>query len=143
MPLFIPAPGGEEGKKEEPPQGFLEKFTKLIPVDAVVIFGFVNPILDSIDPTFKLPLAEIGNCYMKMGQTKKAEDAFQRYLKFRPSDPHIHYKLARIYEKMGKHEAAVEHLNRALGVWKDADPGLAHVKDAKHLLQELEGRDLD
>ena len=96
-----------------------------------------------IDPTFKLPLAEIGNCYMKMGQTKKAEDAFQRYLKFRPSDPHIHYKLARIYEKMGKHEAAVEHLNRALGVWKDADPGLAHVKDAKHLLQELEGRDLD
>ena len=96
-----------------------------------------------IDPTFKLPLVEIGNCYMKMGRTKKAKDAFTRYLKFEPSDPHLHLKMAQAYHDMGNTKKAMSHLSITLNVWKDADPGIDRVENAKELLNELEDRDVE
>jgi len=41
------------------------------------------------------------------------------------------YMLGKIYEKKGWIGKAIEHYEKFLDLWKDADPGIAEVEDAK------------
>ena len=47
------------------------------------------------------------------------------------------YKLGKLYEQMGKNAEAHENYRKFLELWKDADPGLPEVKDAKRGLAGL------
>jgi tetratricopeptide (TPR) repeat protein len=47
------------------------------------------------------------------------------------------YNLGRVYEKMGNAVDAREHYEKFLSLWKDADPGLPEVDDAKERLAGL------
>ena len=49
------------------------------------------------------------------------------------------YGLGRISEDEGKTEEAAAHYRRFLGLWKDADPGLPEVEDARDRLAGLKG----
>ena len=42
-----------------------------------------------------------------------------------------------IYEKMGRRAEAIENYEKFLELWKDADPGIAEVEDAKKRLEAL------
>jgi tetratricopeptide (TPR) repeat protein len=47
------------------------------------------------------------------------------------------YMLGKIYEQQGDTAKAIEHYEKFLTLWKDADPGIAEVKDAKKRLAGL------
>ncbi len=42
-----------------------------------------------------------------------------------------------IYEQQGDTAKAIEHYEKLLKLWKDADPGISEVKDAKKRLAGL------
>lgn len=44
-----------------------------------------------------------------------------------------------IIEELGKKRKAIEHYQNFLDLWKDADPGIAEVEDAKKRLAGLKG----
>jgi len=48
-----------------------------------------------------------------------------------------HYLLGRAYERSGWKAEAVEKYTEFLSLWKDADPGIAEVEDAKNRLEGL------
>jgi len=47
------------------------------------------------------------------------------------------YMLGKIYEQQGNSAKAIEHYEKFLDLWKDADPGIAEVEDAKKRLAGL------
>ncbi len=49
------------------------------------------------------------------------------------------YMLGKIYEQQGNTFKAIEHYEKFLTLWKDADPGIAEVEDAKKRLAGLKG----
>ena len=51
-----------------------------------------------------------------------------------------HYQLGKIYEEKGDVENAIQYYKRFLDLWKDADPGLAEVEDARTRLVRLKSR---
>jgi len=48
-----------------------------------------------------------------------------------------YYTLGKIYEQQGDKAKAIEHYEKFLSLWKDADPGIAEVEDAKKRLAGL------
>lgn len=42
-----------------------------------------------------------------------------------------HYKLAKIHDKLNDLETAKKEYEKFLELWKDADPGIVEVEDAK------------
>jgi serine/threonine protein kinase/tetratricopeptide (TPR) repeat protein len=53
--------------------------------------------------------------------------------------PKHYYRLALLYEKKGLNEQAVKNYKRFLELWKNADPDLPEVIDAKKQLKKLSG----
>jgi hypothetical protein len=47
------------------------------------------------------------------------------------------YMLGKIFEKKGWKGKAIDQYEKFLDLWKDADPGIAEVEDAKKRLAEL------
>jgi len=47
------------------------------------------------------------------------------------------YMLGRIYEEKGWKGKAIENYEKFLDLWKDADPGIAEVEDARKRLAGL------
>jgi hypothetical protein len=45
--------------------------------------------------------------------------------------------LGKIYEQQGDTAKAIEHYKKFLDLWKDADPGIADVDDAREKLAGL------
>ena len=48
--------------------------------------------------------------------------------------------LGKIYEQQGERVKAIEHYKKFLELWKDADPGIVEVEDAKKRLAELKSQ---
>ncbi len=82
--------------------------------------------------------------YVKKGELDKAvneikkSQAFYRYAHSR-TYPQGFYLLGKIYEKKGDKPRAVQNYEKFLDLWKDADPDLPDLIDAKVRLAKLQG----
>jgi tetratricopeptide (TPR) repeat protein len=85
---------------------------------------------------------DIGRSYRKLKEFKKAEEYLQKCLKTSPFDPGLHYELSLLYIDTKDKKKAMEHLNIALNIWKNADPGIPDVEDARKKLAELKVADI-
>ena len=74
-----------------------------------------------LESTDTLTKESIGRCYRKLKEYERADKFLQEALKIEPFNPKFNYEIALVYWDWGKKEKALEHLNRALYVWEDAD----------------------
>jgi tetratricopeptide (TPR) repeat protein len=49
-----------------------------------------------------------------------------------------YYRLGKISEQQGKKAEAAEHYRKFLSLWKDADPGIKEIDDARGRLSKIE-----
>ena len=90
---------------------------------------------------------DLARAYKMKGDIDKAVSVLERRARFDASTkdfrlvpPKVYYDLGRLYEKKGLKEKACESYAKFLDLWKDADPGIAEVEDAKTRVRELGGR---
>ena len=91
------------------------------------------------------PLKDLhAQVYLGMGDLVKAIQAYEEITTFDPESadrlmihPTWHYELAKLYEQNGDTDKAIERYEKFLTLWKDADPGLPEVADAKERVAGL------
>jgi serine/threonine protein kinase/tetratricopeptide (TPR) repeat protein len=92
---------------------------------------------------------ELGQLYFEKGQYENALESVQKmqrtyigYYNFmeRPIQyPKSFYLLGKIYEKKGDSKLAIENYQKLLDLWKDADPDIPELVDAKERITKLKG----
>ncbi len=99
---------------------------------------FYNPLFD---------VDVLARAYQHKGELDQAISEYERLVTFDPGrkdrrliHPKYHYRLAKLYEQKGWKGKAIEHYQKFLNLWKDADPGRSEVEDAKKKLAALESQ---
>jgi len=89
-------------------------------------------------------ISPLALAYYKSGQLEKSKEQYQRitsltYGRLYNGDIYAKsfYMLGKIYEQQGDTAKAIEQYEKFLTLWKDADPGIAEVEDAKKRLAGL------
>ncbi|TFG57724.1 MAG: tetratricopeptide repeat protein, partial [Candidatus Aminicenantes bacterium] len=84
--------------------------------------------------------------FMKKGDNDKAIEKYLEFLKIEPLGYEAQenwilarYELGRLYEQKGQTAEAREYYGRFLEIWKDGDPDLPALGDAKKRLAALAG----
>ena len=81
--------------------------------------------------------AALGRCQRKLGELEAAEATLQSVLEVVPADAKVRYELALVYEDMGRAADAIEQLQAAAEIWKNADPDYRPARRAQTKLAEL------
>ncbi len=89
------------------------------------------------DPRSMGPKLAIGRCYRELGKFDLAEEYLNDVLKIAPFSPRAHHELGLTYAGSGETAKAIEHLETALKVWKDADSEFDDAREAREKLEEL------
>ncbi len=86
----------------------------------------------------------LATAYYESGDLEKAKSEYERITRMtvgRRDVGHIYaksfYMLGKIFEQQGKTSKAVENYEKFLDLWRDADPGITEVDDAKARLTGL------
>jgi tetratricopeptide (TPR) repeat protein len=125
------------------------------PEKAIAVFEKVSPLrlpallyaewmINYNTPFLKDVLAR---AYQQKGDLDKAITEYERLITFDPKNParflihpKYHYSLAKLYEQKGLKTKAAEQYQKFLDLWKDADPGIPEVEDAKNRLAGLKNQ---
>jgi serine/threonine protein kinase/Tfp pilus assembly protein PilF len=103
---------------------------------------------DKLDPlVFNTPFLRdtSARAYVHLAETDEAVAEYESLTTFQPDSrerrlihPIYHYRLAALYEQKGWEGKALEEYELFLSLWKDADPGIAEVEDARKRLKALQ-----
>jgi tetratricopeptide (TPR) repeat protein len=95
---------------------------------------------------YPFPFDELARALYELGELDKARMNYEKITLLtmgRINDGDIYakafYMLGKIAEKQGDKPRAIENYQKFLDLWKDADPGLPEVEDAKKRLVGLTG----
>jgi tetratricopeptide (TPR) repeat protein len=122
-----------EGKPAEA-IALMEKEFKL------TISGFGPPVFPYNYYFLNFPLDQdvIPRAHEKMGNIDKAIEAYKKLLTFDPKSqdrrlhvPIYHYRLAKLYDASGLKDQARGEYQKLVEDWKDGDPGIPELVDAK------------
>jgi tetratricopeptide (TPR) repeat protein len=80
---------------------------------------------------------DIARCWRNLKENKKAKEEIQVALKYNPYDPLSHYEAALINLETGDKAVGMEHLEKAVEIWKDADEDYDKANLAKEKLESL------
>ena len=87
------------------------------------------------------PRDVLARIYQKKEDLDRAITEYERLITFNPESkerrlihPLFYYRLAKLYEQRDRGEKAIEHYQKFLDLWKDADPGQPEVEDARKRL---------
>jgi len=125
-------------------EGKVEKIIDLYKAEAIprelAIIAYMTMALHNV-PFLNDVLARV---YAKKGDVDKAIDEYERLIIFdlarkerRLVHPKYYFRLAKLYQEKGWAGKAIENYDRFLDLWKNADPGLPEVDDAKNRLSSL------
>ena len=93
---------------------------------------------------YRIYMGAIGETYALMGDQDKAIDFYRKALESeRHSSPHMiqfHYRLGLLYEEKQEFQSASEAYRRFVHFWKDADPEISILVDAKERLGAIEAQ---
>jgi serine/threonine protein kinase/Tfp pilus assembly protein PilF len=113
---------------------YFEKGISLLPFQ--YSFMMINEQAFFIDP--------LAQAYYEAGEMDKARETYNRInsstlgrLWWGDIYAKSFYMLGKIYEQQGESAKAIEHYEKFLDLWKDADPGIAEVEDARERLAGL------
>jgi serine/threonine protein kinase/Flp pilus assembly protein TadD len=119
-------------KKKNYPQA-IEQFQKAI---SLVPFGPTRMHAGFVD--------SLAVAYFESGDLEKAMSEYERITKLTVGRRGLgsiyaknFYMLGKIYEQQGNTSKAIENYDKFLDLWKEADPGIAEVEDAKVRLSGL------
>ena len=114
-------------KKASPPNPPALQYTSQI-------IGYNTPFLKDV----------LARAYQQKGDLDNAIAEYERLITFDPNSkgrylihPKNHYRLARLYEEKGWKGKAIDQYQKFLDLWKNADPGVAEVEEAKKRLDAL------
>ncbi|MBD3414573.1 MAG: protein kinase [Candidatus Aminicenantes bacterium] len=121
---------------------------KLIQTDYNGAIGHFQQALTlwSSDPLNKRAdyLESLASAYYGSGNIDKAQEQYEMIIssnagRFDYGDVYAlsYYKLGEIYQQKGWNGKAIEYFEKFLDLWKDADPGLPEVEDARKRVAEL------
>jgi serine/threonine protein kinase/Flp pilus assembly protein TadD len=107
-----------------------------------------NLSLESYGPLYRSAqvIDSLALAYYRSGDVENAREEYERITSLtvgRQSLGDIYsrsfYKLGKIYEQQGNKSKAIEHYEKFLSLWKDADSGIAEVEDARERVVGLRG----
>jgi tetratricopeptide (TPR) repeat protein len=86
----------------------------------------------------------LASVYYKTGDLEKAREGYESIIRLTAGRARFgdiyaksFYMLGKIYEQQGDIAKSIEHHEKFLDLWKDADPGIAEVEDAREKLAGL------
>ena len=88
----------------------------------------------------------LARAYFLSGDLEKAQGAYEAIsslrLRYWSGDIYVEsfYRLGKIWEQKGDTAKAIEHYEKFLDLWKNADPGLPEVEDAESRLAALKSQ---
>jgi tetratricopeptide (TPR) repeat protein len=87
----------------------------------------------------------LARAYRQNGEIDQAIAEYERLTTFDPQrkerhliHPKYYYRIAELYEQKGMKGKAIEHYQKFLNLWKNADPDILEVIEAKKRLSELQ-----